>query len=109
MRTIHEIGQIEEEVSKKYGEDARELLKDSWDEEKEKNYIDDLKKIKTYYKNSNSIIKSDGICVAKKLLEKKSQKKCKFCNKLIYSIDDLTYLESYESCFKCYVQHIEGR
>ena len=54
-------------------------------------------------------VEVDGIFVPKKLLNKKNDRTCPICNIYSFSKKDDAYMNKFECCFKCYIQHIENR
>ena len=83
------IVKVEKAIAKKYGYEAIQNPKATWTQEKEKEY---LKQVKDFYARQHKLdeksekVEVDGIFVPKKLLNKKS-----------------------DSCFKCYIKYVEYR
>ena len=84
------------------------IPKAGWDQEKEKEYLDQIKKIYKTRKPKEKI-EVDGVLMPKKLFTKELQRTCPQCK--IYSFDmrDDLYMAKFKCCFKCYVQYVEGR
>jgi hypothetical protein len=111
-KDLNYIAAVEKAISEKYGEETVINPKSNWDEEKEKNYLNQMKdfygKIK---KNEQHQEKVDinGIKVSKKLLNKEPRKNCPVCGKFPkQSMDDVCLLK-FECCHSCYVQYVEDR
>jgi hypothetical protein len=111
-KNINQIAAIEKAISEKYGDEAVVNPRSNWDEEKEKDYLNQMKefygKIK---KNEEHQEKVDinGIKVSKKLLNKEPRKNCPVCGKYPkQSMDDVCLLK-FECCHVCYIQYVEDR
>ena len=111
-KNTNQIAAIEKAISEKYGDEAVVNPRSNWDEEKEKDYLNQMKefygKIK---KNEEHQEKVDinGIKVSKKLLNKEPRKNCPVCGKYPkQSMDDVCLLK-FECCHSCYIQYVEDR
>lgn len=103
---------LEKAVKEKYGELATMNPKYFWNQEKEREYVADTKETsKKQLTNEQSREKIDlgGILLPKKLFNKSVQKECICCKQYSFSKNDDLYLNKFNTCQKCYVQHIEGR
>ena len=108
----HYIVKLEKAIAEKYGEEAIQNPKKGWNEEKEKEYIEQQKR---YYERLQSLeeksekVEVDGIFIPKKLLSKKSNRTCPICSSYSFKLEEDDYMNKYGCCFKCYVQHVEDR
>ena len=106
------IANLEKAIAKKYGHEAVVNPKSGWNEEKEKEY---LLQIKEFYEKERKIseqsdkIDEDGFFIAKHLINKKSKRSCPVCDVYSFDMKDNIYLLKHECCFKCYVQYVEDR
>ena len=102
---------IEQAIVKKYGEETVQHPKKDWNGEKEKQYLEDLKKI--YYKELQAEdidkVELNGVFVPKKLIKKNSNRSCPVCNMYSFRSNDDVYMLKFECCFSCYIQWVEGR
>ena len=102
---------IEQAIAKKYGEETVKNPKSGWDDEKERQYLEDLKTL--HYTNSDKedLEKEEvnGVFIPKKLLKEESNRSCSTCNTYSFKSRDDVYMTKFGCCFKCYVQYIEGR
>ena len=106
------IAAIEKAIAKKYGEEAIQNPKANWTEEKEKEYLKQMKEFySSRHKNKQSQEKVDvnGIKISKKLLNRESLHNCPVCGSFPKKSMDDVCLVKFECCSKCYVQHVEGR
>lgn len=111
-KDFDKIAAIEKAIKDKYGEEAIANPKSNWNENKEKEY---LKQMKEYYelhaniKEGQEKIDADGFKVSKKLLNRESLRNCPVCGTFLKSVKDDIYLLKYDCCNKCYIQYVENR
>lgn len=105
------IASLEKAIKKKYGEEAIQNPKSEWNEEKEKEYLEQLKKLseKENKKSDSERVDKGGFLVSKKLLRKDSVRTCPVCNEYSFDKKDDLYMIKYECCWTCYIQYVEGR
>jgi hypothetical protein len=99
---------IEKAIEEKYGEKAIQNPKANWDQDKEKKYLNQIKKLYKEQKPKEKI-EVNGVLMPKKLFSKESERTCPVCNIYTHLIKDDLYLTKFKCCYKCYVQHVEGR
>ena len=106
------IAAIEKAIKTKYGDEAIVNPRAGWDDEKEKEY---LAQMKEHY---NSLRKSEhaqekvdvnGIKISKKLLNRESLNNCPVCGAFPKKTMDDVCLVKFECCSNCYIQYVEGR
>ena len=106
------IAAVEKAIKKKYGDDAIQNPAKFWNEEKEKNYLRQLKEFvqKQRKRELEATPENvDGILITKKLLNRERRVNCPVCSGLIKKINDEIYLLKYDCCEKCYIEHVEDR
>ena len=109
---LNHIAAVEQAISKKYGDEAIQNPKANWDENKEKEY---LQQMKEFYQKTQQIEESqekvdvNGIKISKKLLNRESLKSCPVCGSLPRKSMDDVCLVKFECCSKCYIQYVEDR
>ena len=111
-KDLNYIQALEKAIKEKYGEEATFNPKQFWDEQKEKEYIEDVKKAaKQEYKNlqSQEKVEVDGLLIPKKLINKKELKECTNCKIYSFNKKDDLYLNKFKVCYKCYVCNIEDK
>lgn len=111
-KDIEYVGKVEKAIADKYGKEATVNPRSLWDEDKEKDYIEQAKKnAEKYYEKDedDDIIEKDGIFVSKKLLTKSNAKSCPICNKYLVDSKDSVYIEKWQCCHTCYIQWVEDR
>ncbi len=111
-KDLNKIAAIEKAVSQKYGQEAIQNPQANWDEEKEKEYLFQLKefyKIKKPRESWEDKINVNGIKATKKLLNRESLVTCPVCGNFPQKTLDDVCLLKFDCCSKCYVQYVEGR
>ena len=105
------IVKLEKAIAEKYGEEAVQHPKKNWDDEKEKQYIEDLKKLYTVSQDSESLdkVEINGVFVASKLINNDSNRSCPVCETYSFKSNDNVYMIKFSCCEKCYIQWVEGR
>tara|TARA_R110002020_G_scaffold96406_2_gene230885 strand:- start:70 stop:447 length:378 start_codon:yes stop_codon:yes gene_type:complete len=106
------IAAIEKAISKKYGAEAIQSPKANWDQEKEKEYIEQMKNLYTKVKLSEEQwekVDINGIKVSKKLLNRESLRSCSICGNFPKKSMDDVCLIKFDCCSKCHLQYVEGR
>ena len=106
------IAAIEKAISEKYGKEAIQNPKANWDENKEKDYLEQSKEFyKKIYKNDKWQEKVDvnGIKISKKLLNRESLKCCPVCGSFPRNSMDDVCLVKFDCCNKCYIKYVEDR
>ena len=112
MKKPNRIAAVEKAISQKYGDEAIQDPRANWDEDKEKEYLEQSQEFyKKSYKNSERSEKVDinGIKVSKKLFNRDSLKHCSVCSSPPKKTSDDVYLLKFECCHKCYIQYVEDR
>tara|TARA_R100001510_G_C7530182_1_gene121946 strand:- start:87 stop:455 length:369 start_codon:yes stop_codon:yes gene_type:complete len=107
-KDFNEIAKYEKAIKDKYGQEAIQNPKSTWDQEKEQEYLESLKEFYARKERSKTVTKKEGfdLVSAKK---KRVSRTCPVCSAYsTKSIDDL-YMLKFECCFNCYIQYIEGR
>lgn len=111
-KNYNQIAAIEKAISEKYGEETIVNPKANWDEDKEKEYLEQMKKL--YQKNkiiddSQEKIDVNGIKVSKKLLNREPMQSCSLCGAYPKKSMDNVCMVKFECCEKCYIKHIQQR
>ena len=107
-----EIAAIEQAIAKKYGEEAIINPRSNWDEERERDYLKQIKELHSKVKRNEEYqekIDINGIKVSKKLLNRESLKCCPVCGSFPRkSLDDVC-LVKFDCCGSCYNKYVFGR
>ena len=106
------IAKVEKAIAQKYGKEAIQNPKANWDEDKEKEYLEQLKKLsdkEDKIKEKSEKVETNGFFVSKKLLTKDTKRECPVCDKYSFKIKDDVYMTKFECCYDCYIQYVDGR
>ena len=110
---LNDIARFEKAIAKKYGPEAIENPRKHWNDEKEKSYQDQIKKLaekERTFEEKDDKVEQDGFLISKKLLNKDTTRRsCPVCNTYSFKIRDDVFMNKFECCEKCYVQWVEGR
>ena len=108
----NDIAAIEKAIAQRYGEEAIKNPRADWDEEKEKEYLQQMRELyarTTKNREREEKVDVNGIKVTKKLLNRESLKYCPTCGTYPKrSMDDVCLLK-FDCCSMCYYQYVEGR
>ena len=106
------IVRLEKAIRLKYGDETIKNPASEWDQEKEKEYIEQMKRDVRKMDNIKEKLEKvevDGFFVSKKLLNRDHNRTCPVCSKYSFHTRDDLYMNKFEACFKCYIQYIEDR
>ena len=108
-RDLNEIAKIEKAIKEKYGEEAIQNPKGSWDQEKETKYLEDLKAFYQRPSRERKVEEAKGFLIKDRKADNKIDRSCPVCGSYSFSQRDDLYMVKFQCCFGCYIQHIEGR
>ena len=104
------IAKVEKAIAKKYGLEVIINPKSLWTDEKEDEYLKQIKeRHKKTLKGFKEKVEKDGFFISKHLITRKSKRKCPVCDIYSFDLKDDLYMNKFECCFRCYIQYIEGR
>ena len=110
---LNDIARFEKAIAKKYGPEAIENPRKHWDDEKEKSYQDQIKKLaekELAFEEKDDKVEQDGFLISKKLLNKDTTRRtCPVCKTYSFSKKDDVYMNKFECCYKCYIQWVDNR
>ena len=105
------IAKLEKAITQKYGEETINNPRRFWDENKEKEYVQQSQEERrkfTKLAESQDKVEQDGFLINKKLLNRDHNRTCPVCRRYSFHTRDDLYMNKFEACFGCYVQYIEG-
>jgi len=111
-KDINYIAKLEKAIKARWGADAIVNPKSSWDQDKEKEYLEQLKettKKDIVYNDQSEKVEMNGFLVTKKLLNKETNRTCPVCETYSFKSEDDLYMLKFDCCHKCYILYIEGR
>ena len=106
------IANVEKAIAQKYGTDTIQNPKSSWTDEKEREYLFQLKKFsenERRQQDQEEKVETNGYFISKKLLNKETNRTCPVCDTYSFDLKDDVYMSKFECCFKCYIQWVEDR
>ena len=106
------IASIEKAIAQKYGIDTIQNPKSNWTDEKEQEYLSQLKKFsenEKHQQDQEEKVETNGYFISKKLLNKETNRTCPVCDTYSFDLKDDVYMSKFECCFKCYIQWVEDR
>ena len=107
------IAKLEQAIAKKYGQETIQNPRGNWDEEKEKDYEDQIKKLsekEQAIEEQDEMVEVDGVLLSKKLFTRESTKRtCPVCTEYSFKIRDDVFMNKFDCCYNCYIQWVEGR
>tara|TARA_Y100000593_G_scaffold92770_1_gene185441 strand:+ start:295 stop:678 length:384 start_codon:yes stop_codon:yes gene_type:complete len=107
------IAKIEKAINQKYGKEAIINPNSEWSEDKEKEYIEQLKEMNTKQASldeQQEKVEADGFLINKKLLTREAAiLSCSVCSKRLKTVKDDIYNNKFECCHKCYIEYVDGR
>ena len=110
---LNDIARFEKAIAQKYGPEAIENPRKHWNDEKEKSYQDQIKKLaqkELAFEEKDDKVEQDGFLISKKLLNKDTTRRsCPVCNTYSFKTRDDVFMNKFECCYNCYMQWVEGR
>ena len=106
------IASVEKAIAQKYGTDAIQNPKSNWTDEKEREYLFQLKKFsenERRQQDQEEKVETNGYFISKKLLNKETNRTCPVCDTYSFDLKDDVYMSKFECCRKCYIQWVEDR
>tara|TARA_Y100000310_G_C20141071_1_gene560298 strand:+ start:114 stop:491 length:378 start_codon:yes stop_codon:yes gene_type:complete len=109
---LNYIANLEKAIKEKYGAETIANPKADWSEDKEKEYLKQLKSLDSRRSNkSTERTEINGVSIIRNLIisEEETPRECSKCSEYSFCVKDDAYMLKYDCCFKCYVMYIEGR
>ena len=111
-KDLNQIARIEKAIVKKFGQEAIINPKSSWTDEKEEEYLQQLKEFYSKQRerlDNSEKINEEGFLLSKNLISKENKRVCPVCDEYSFSLKDDLYMNKFECCWKCYIKWIEDR
>ena len=103
MKDPDHLIKVEKAIQEKYGDEAIQNPKANWDPAKEKEYLQQIKKIAKSEKPKEKI-EVEGVLMPKKLFRKESKRTCPECKIYSFDMKDDLYMAKFKRCYKCYLR-----
>ena len=108
-KDLNQVAKIEKAIRDKYGEEAIQNPKGSWDKEKEQKYLEELKSFYDRSKRSRVVEQEEGFIIKTRKTAHQVNRSCPVCGSYSFSARDDIYMVKFDCCQNCYIQYIEGR
>ena len=106
------IAAVEKAITEKYGKDTVKDFRNEWEEQKEKEYLSQLKEMRIkrdkYSTKKDEVIVGD-VKITKRRTRQKDDRTCPVCKTYSFSQKDDLYMNRFKSCYLCYLDFIIGR
>ena len=107
-KDLNKFAKIEKAMSKKFGKETIVNPKSGWSDEKEQQYLKDLKSFYSEeYKEAEDKINEDGFFIPRNLINKEINRVCPVCETYSFSGRDDLYMNKYQCCHTCYLKWVE--
>ena len=107
-KDLNKIAKIEKAMSKKIGQESIVNPKSGWDDDKEKQYLEDLKEFYSEEsRQEDDKINEDGFFITRNLINKELNRVCPVCETYSFSGRDDLYMNKFECCYTCYLKWVE--
>ena len=81
-KDLNRIAKIEKAIAKKYGHEAIQNPKGNWDDQKDKDYLEQIKKVtekEIRFRAQSEKIEVNGIRISRKILNRNIERTCPRC------------------------------
>jgi len=103
MKDPQRLIKVEKAIQEKYGDETVQNPKTTWDPAKEKEYLQQIKKIAKSEKPKEKI-EVEGVLMPKKLFRKESKRTCPECKIYSFNLKDDLYMAKFKCCYECYLR-----
>jgi len=109
-KDLNELAALEKLFAEDYGKESIKNFHSGWDEEKERNYLSQIKKASLVQKNKESSkVDIGGVLVSERALNRKTERTCPVCKTYSFSGKDDLYMNRFKCCYECYIDFVEDR
>jgi hypothetical protein len=106
------IASVEKAIADKYGKNTVQDFRNEWEEEKEHEYLRQLKernKKRSSCQHKHAEELQGDVIVKKPKKEVAADRTCPVCKTYSFSPKDDLYMNRFKACFECYLDFIEDR
>ena len=100
-KDLNQVAKIEQAIEKRWGKEAVENPASHWDEEKEKEYLEQLKERVRNERSSYSTKEHEGILITSKLFNNRRVDRCPECSSFKLSKRDKVLIKKVGHCQRC--------
>ena len=112
QKDLNKIVKVEKAIAKKFGQGTIINPKSKWDDEKEQEYLQQLKEFYSRQRkkaDNDEKINEEGFLLSKNLINRESKRVCTTCSEYSFNMKDDLYMNKFDCCWKCYIQWVEDR
>jgi len=115
MKSKHDpnyLAAVERAIAEKYGKNTVQDFRNEWAEEKEKDYLEQLKdraKVTRQKTKKQIVLENGSVEVKRPNKQQAADRTCPVCKTYSFSPKDDLYMNRFQSCYSCYVDFIEDR
>lgn len=104
-KDLNYIAKVEKAIAKKYGNITIQNPAKFWDEEKEKEYLEEIKEISARSREQqyDEKVELNGFFIPKKLINKETNRICPTCSAYSFKKQDDVYMIKHGCCYNCYL------
>ena len=106
-----QIAAIEKAIAEKYGKDTAQDIRGDWGDEKEKEYLNQIKSLNksksTHGKRTTQI--ADNTFISENVNRRKEERSCPVCKTYSFSMKDDLYMNRFSCCHDCYIDFVVDR
>tara|TARA_B100001123_G_scaffold229088_1_gene257745 strand:- start:434 stop:829 length:396 start_codon:yes stop_codon:yes gene_type:complete len=104
-KDLNYIAKIEQAIAEKYGDITIQNPAKFWNEEKEKEYLEEIKEIsaRSIEQQYDEKVEINGFFIPKKLINKDTNRVCPTCGAYSFKRQDDVYMIKHGCCYKCYL------
>ncbi len=106
------IAAVEKAITEKYGKDTVQDFRHEWKEEKEKEYLNQLKEMRVKrdkFSTSKEEVTVGDVKITKRRARQKDDRTCPVCKTYSFSRKDDLYMNRFKCCHDCYIDFVIGR
>jgi len=103
------IAALERAIGKKYGELSTINPAKFWNEDKEREYIEQTKELfkEDFIKTSKELEQqSHGLFISSKLINREIERVCEVCEVYSFNLMDDIYQTKFGCCYECYIKYV---
>mgnify|MGYP003146569161 FL=1 len=111
-KDLNYVASVEKAIAEKYGKDTVQDFRNQWEEDKESEYLKQLKDLRCKTDKLSATKEEtvvDDIRITKRRTKQKQDRTCPVCKTYSFSRKDDLYMNRFKCCYDCYVDFVEYR
>ena len=104
------VASVEKAIAEKYGTETVQDFRSTWDPEKERKYLKELKKRRVTSdktRTERERVEISNVLISKRAINKKSNRTCNVCKTYSFSYRDDLYMNRFECCYLCFIDFVD--